>query len=133
MVIAVTHDNGNVGKHFGHAKEFKLYEIENKEIVEQAVVSNYGEGGHEAACMLMDDYNVAVVICDNIGQSAVDGLQEMSISVIPNTEGACDDAVEAFLNGSLIIQMQGGCASCNAHEEGGACCASSANCGGCCG
>ncbi len=134
MVIAVTHENGNVGKHFGHAKEFKLYEIENKEIVDQAVVSNYGEGGHEAACMLMDDYNVAVVICDNIGQSAVDGLQELSISVIPSVEGTCDDAVEAFLNGSLIIQVQGGCASCAAHDgQAGGCCSSAAGCGGCCG
>ena len=128
MVIAVTHENGKVGQHFGHAKEFKLYEIENKEIVDQAVVSNYGSGGHEATCMLMDDYNVAVVICDNIGQSAVDGLQEMSISVIPSVEGTCDDAVEAFLNGSLIMQVQGGgCAAC------GGCCPSAAGCGGCCG
>ncbi len=133
MVIAVTHENGNVGKHFGHAKEFKLYEIEDREIKDQAVVSNYGQGGHEAACMLMDDYNVAVVICDNIGQSAVDGLQELSISVIPSVEGTCDDAVEAFLNGSLIIQAQGGCASCSAHEDGTSCCGSSAGCGGCCG
>ena len=136
MVIAVTHDNGNVGKHFGHAKEFKLYEIEDGKVTDSAVVSNYGEGGHEAACLLMDDYNVAIVICDNIGQGAVDGLQEMSVSVIPSVEGTCDDAVEAFLSGQLMMQIQGGgCASCTAHshEEGGACCGSSAGCGGCCG
>ncbi len=132
MVIAVTHDNGNVGQHFGHAKEFKLYEIEDMKIQDQAVVSNYGEGGHEAACMLMEDYNVSVLICDNIGQSAVDGLQELSVSVIPSVEGTCDDAVKDFLDGSLMAQVTGGCATCGTHD-GGSCCGSSGGCGGCCG
>ena len=133
MVIAVTHDNGNIGTHFGHAKEFKLYEIENGEVLDSAVVSNYGEGGHEAACMLMQDYNVAVVICDNIGEGAVDGLNNMSISVIPSVEGTCDDAVEAFLNGSLVLQAMG-MATCGAHAESGGCCGTAgAGCGGCAG
>ncbi len=132
MVVAVTHENGKVGKHFGHAKEFKLYEIENGNITDSAVVSNYGEGGHEAACMVMNDYNVAVVICDNIGEGAVDGLQNISVSVIPSVEGTCDDAVEAFLNGSLVLQAQG--ATCSAHHDGGGCCATAGvGCGGCSG
>lgn len=135
MVIAVTHENGNVGQHFGHAKEFKLYEVENGDITDSAVVNNYGEGGHEAACMLMDDYNVAVVICDNIGEGAINGLQNISVSVIPNVEGTCDDAVEAFLGGSLVLQMMGDMqASCSAHGDGGGCCGTAgAGCGGCAG
>ncbi len=135
MVIAVTHDNGNVGQHFGHAKEFKLYEIENGEIIDSAVVSNYGEGGHEAACMLMDDYNVAVVICDNIGEGAVNSLSDLSISVIPSVEGTCDDAVEAFLSGSFVLQAMGNAVpTCGAHAEGGGCCGTAgAGCGGCSG
>ena len=131
MVIAVTHDNGNVGQHFGHAKEFKLYEIEDSNIVESAVVSNYKGGGHEAACMLMEDYNVALVICGNIGEGAIDGLQNMSISVIPSIEGSCDDAVEAFLNGSFMIQAMGNVAATCAAHAGGSCCDSSAGCSGC--
>ncbi|MCR4612082.1 MAG: hypothetical protein K5644_09315 [Lachnospiraceae bacterium] len=133
MVVAVTYDNDKIDEHFGHAKLFKLYEIQDGNVVDSAVVSNYGEGGHEAACLLMEDYNVAVVICDNIGESAVQGLQDLSISVIPNIEGLCDDAVEAFLTGKLMMQAQGmGCASCGT-DAGGACCGSDSGCGGCAG
>ena len=131
MVVAVTHDNGNVGQHFGHSKEFKLYEIENGSIVDSAVISNYGEGGHEASCMLMEDYNVAVVICNNIGEAAIDGLQNMSVSVIPNIEGTCDDAVEAFLGGSLTLQAMGDVLPSCAAGCGG--CDSAVGCGGCSG
>ena len=29
MKIAVTYENGNVFQHFGHTRQFKLYEVEN--------------------------------------------------------------------------------------------------------
>ena len=116
---------------------FAYTRVEDGKITDSAVVNNYGEGGHEAACMLMDDYNVAVLICDSIGQSAIDGLQEISVSVIPSIEGKCDDAVEDFLSGKLVAQIQGAtCSACGGHDEGGCCDPSSgcgAGCGGCCG
>ena len=34
MKIAVTFENGEVFQHFGHTEHFKVYEVENGQIVE---------------------------------------------------------------------------------------------------
>lgn len=131
MVVAVTHDNGNVGTHFGHAEEFKLYEIFDGEIADSAVIQPFGSG-HDAVVATMLDYNVSVVICQNIGDGAINGLKDYSISVIPNVTGSCDEAVDAFIKGQLVVNTayESNCGSCGGHE-GGSCCDSS-SCGGCC-
>ena len=46
MKIAVPFENGQVFQHFGHTETFKLYEIENDEIVSGEIVSANGSG-HE--------------------------------------------------------------------------------------
>ena len=33
MKIAVTYDNGNVFQHFGKTESFKVYEVENNQVV----------------------------------------------------------------------------------------------------
>ena len=136
MVIAVTYDNatGNVGEHFGHAEHFKLYEFNEYELVDTAVVNPFGQG-HAAMVETMLEYHVGLVICQNIGEGAMAGLNQCGIAVVPGVEGAADDAVEAFLNGELQIVSVASC-GCGGHEggcgshEGGCTCGSS--CGGCC-
>ena len=44
MKIAVTYENGNVFQHFGHTKQFKLYEIENNQIKMEQIVDTNGQG-----------------------------------------------------------------------------------------
>lgn len=134
MVIAVTYDKetGNVGEHFGHAEFFKLYEVEDGKILDSAVVSPFGQG-HDAVVATMEDYSVVVVICQGIGDGAINGLAEAGISVCPNVTGPADDAIEAFFAGKLQIQMA---SNCDCHE-GGSCCGGAdsscgSGCGGCC-
>ena len=88
MVVAITYDKetGNVGQHFGHADFFKLYEIENGRIMDSAVVAPFGQG-HEAVASTMDDYSVSLVICQNIGDGAMQALSAYGIAVCPNVEG----------------------------------------------
>ena len=38
MKVAVTHENGQIFGHFGHTETFKVYEIENGQIVSSQVV-----------------------------------------------------------------------------------------------
>ena len=38
MKIAVTYDNGQIFQHFGHTKQFKIYEIDNGTIVNSEIV-----------------------------------------------------------------------------------------------
>ena len=37
MKIAVTYENGEIFQHFGHAEQFKIYEVNGKEIVDEKI------------------------------------------------------------------------------------------------
>ena len=44
MKIAVTYEDGNIFQHFGKSKEFKVYDIENQEIISSQIESTNGQG-----------------------------------------------------------------------------------------
>ncbi len=128
MVIAVTYDKetGRIGQHFGHAEYFKLYEVEDGRIMDSAVVKPMGQG-HDAVVATMMDYSVALVICRNIGDGAMQGLTAAGISVCPNVDGMADDAIEALFQGSLQITDVASC-GCD-HTTGHSCCGHAGSCG----
>ena len=37
MKIAVTYENGQIFQHFGHTKQFKVYEVEDGKIVKSEI------------------------------------------------------------------------------------------------
>ena len=131
MVVAVTYDKetGNVGQHFGHADFFKLYEIEDGKIMDSAVVAPFGQG-HEAVANTMEDYSVALVICQSIGEGAMQALSQYGIAVCPNVEGLADDAIQAFMDGKLVLASV---SNCDCDHGSGSCCGGDAGCGSGCG
>lgn len=135
MVVAVTYDKetGNVGQHFGHADFFKLYEIENGKIMDSAVVSPFGQG-HEAVASTMEDYSVSLVICQNTGDGCPAGLVCLWDSSMSECGRTGCDAIEAFMQGSLLIADA---LNCDCDHSTGGCCGGSdgacgSGCGGCC-
>ena len=52
MKIAVTYENGEIFGHFGHTKQFKVYETENGKILSSKVVATNGSGHGALAGML---------------------------------------------------------------------------------
>ena len=40
MKIAVAYENGNVFEHFGHSRQFKIYEIDGHDIVKEEVIKS---------------------------------------------------------------------------------------------
>ena len=82
----------------------------------------------------MEDYSVSLVICQNIGDGALQALSAYEIAVCPNVEGLADDAIEAFMQGSLLITDA---LNCDCDHSTGGCCGGSdgacgSGCGGCC-
>ena len=54
MKIAVTYDeNQEVFQHFGHTEQFKVYEVENNEIVSSRILTSDGQG-HSALAQLLE-------------------------------------------------------------------------------
>ena len=44
MKIAVTYADGEIFQHFGHTEQFKIYEIENNQVVKTQILLTEGEG-----------------------------------------------------------------------------------------
>ena len=114
MKIAVTYENGNVFQHFGHTESFKLYEVNNKEIVKMQVVSSNGEG-HGALAGVLSSYGVDVLICGGIGGGVRNALSNVGIEIFGGVKGSADMAVIDYLNGKLNYDPN---AHCDHHDHG---------------
>ena len=60
MKIAVTHANGQIFQHFGHTKEFKIYEVEGDKVVSPQILGS-GEFGHESLTVLLKGKGVELL------------------------------------------------------------------------
>lgn len=125
MKIAVTYENGNVYGHFGHCAQFKVYTVENNEVVSSSVEDTLGSG-HGALAGFLSLLGVDTLICGGIGGGARMALAEASITLYPGVSGNADEAVRALLNGSLMFNPDTVCAH-HHHGEGHDC--GSHNCG----
>lgn len=119
MKIAVTYEDGQVFQHFGHCKEFKVYETEKREIVSSQVYGT-GESGHGALAGFLKEKGVDTLICGGIGGGARVALGEMGIELYPGVAGDADESVKALLNGSLNYDPDTVC-SHHHHAEGHSC------------
>ena len=100
MKIAVTYENGQIFQHFGHTEQFKVYNVEDGKIIDTVVVDTNGQG-HGALASLLMSLGADVLICGGIGGGAQMALAEAGIKLYGGVSGACDAAVEAFLDNDL--------------------------------
>lgn len=100
MRIAVTYEDGMIFQHFGHTESFKIYDVEDKNIVREQVVSTNGSG-HGALAGLLSDDAVDILICGGIGGGAQEALANAGIQLYGGVSGSADEAVKAFLAGTL--------------------------------
>ena len=61
MKLAVTYENGEIFQHFGHTETFKVYDVEDGQIVNSEVVSANG-AGHGALAGFLSDLGVTKLI-----------------------------------------------------------------------
>ena len=101
MKIAVTYENGQVFQHFGHTKEFKLYEVQDGKIESAQIVPTLGSG-HGALAGFLKSQGVDVLLCGGMGTGAKNALAQAGITVYGGVSGAADQAVEAHLKGELL-------------------------------
>lgn len=106
MRIAVTYDCARVFAHFGKTEVFAIYDIKEGNITSRELYKREKEG-HSAIGDMLKSLGVNVVICGGIGEPAVNKLKSLSIEVYPGVSGFTDDAVIAFLNGSLNYSNAG--------------------------
>lgn len=113
MKIAVTYDQGMVFQHFGHTEEFKIYTVENNEIVKSEVIQTNGVG-HCALGNFLATLEVEVLICGGIGMGAINNLNRAGIAIYPGVMGEADMMVEDFISGNLEYDPE---TRCNHHHD----------------
>ena len=130
MRIAIPFYMGTVFQHFGHAPAFKIYEVENRQVLMEMVVEAE-QKGHEAVAQMLRSMDVRVVVCGNIGDGAMRALRDAGILFYGGVTGEADDAITALIHGGLQYDPN---IRCEAQEGGcGDCGSDCSDCGGDCG
>ncbi len=114
MKIAVTYEKGMIFQHFGHSKNFKIYEVQDgafTKIYELPVTGS----GHGALATMLKDEGVDILICGGIGGGAQTALAEAGITVYGGVNGGADPAVAAFVAGNLNYDPN---VRCDHHDHG---------------
>ena len=122
MRIAVTYANGEIFQHFGRTEQFKVYDVENGQVVHSEVVGTNGQG-HGALAGVLQQLHADVLICGGIGGGAQAALASAGIQLYGGASGPADAAVDAFLAGRLAYDPAVHCDHHGEHHaEGGHAC-----------
>lgn len=116
MKIAVTTENGVICGHFGHAKNFSVFTVEDGNIISREELDT--QGNH---CSTMPEFvvenNINVIITSGMGQGAVDGLAAKGIKSFSGVAGDPEKAVMSYLDGTISDMG----ANCSGHGDHGSC------------
>ena len=129
MRIAVTYENGQIFQHFGHTKQFKVYDVTAGKVTAAQVVDTNGRG-HGALAGVLNDLQADVLICGGIGGGAQMALAQAGIQLFGGCFGDADTAVEDFLADNLRFNPNVRCDHHDHHGEGHNC--GDHHCGGNC-
>ncbi len=104
MKIAISASGDKVDARFGRCPEYRILEIEGKEITEEKTIENKaamqaGGAGIQAAQNIGNE-KVEAVITGNVGPNAMMTLSRLGVDVY-QAEGDVKDAVQSFLDGKL--------------------------------
>lgn len=116
MRIAVTYQDGEIFQHFGHTEQFKIYDVQDGQIISSEVVSTNGSG-HGALAGVLTALKADVLICGGIGGGAQMALAAANIRLYGGVSGNADKAVAALMAGELAWDPD---ARCTHHEHHGA-------------
>lgn len=131
MRIAIPYENGEIFQHFGRTEQFKIYDVEDGQIVSSAVVDTNGNG-HGALAGVLTALNADALICGGIGGGARAALAAANIQLYGGVSGAADEAAAAFAAGHLAFDPDVRCDHHGEHHGNGQPCGEH-GCGGHCG
>ena len=115
-------------QHFGRTEQFKLYDVNDGNIISEKIIDTNGSG-HGALAGFLKNAGADVLICGGIGGGAQMAMNEAGIMLFGGNSGNADDAVRAYLSNSLVQNKKPTCDhhdhehgeghSCGGHKCGG--------------
>ncbi|MBU1093627.1 MAG: NifB/NifX family molybdenum-iron cluster-binding protein [Firmicutes bacterium] len=112
MKIAVASIKGLISEHFGHSDSFEVFTVENKMPIFVESIKN-PEHKHGYLPVFLKSAGIDVVICGNIGQSAVQLMVGEGMDVFSGAKGSIEDVIEQYAQGLLVSQDLG----CSGHNH----------------
>ncbi|TDT71945.1 Mrp family chromosome partitioning ATPase [Hypnocyclicus thermotrophus] len=112
-----TNDKTNVEEHFGHCKEFVIFEIEDAKIINKSFVT---PPPHEPGVIprFLGEQGANVIITGGMGQKAIDIFKSQNIDVILGARGSIEENLKTYLEGELYSTAS----ACNhEHDEDHSC------------
>ncbi len=116
MKIAVPSRNGDVDSHFGHCEYFTVFSLDAQAHIdsEEVVSPPAGCGCKSNIADSLAEQGVRIMLAGNMGQGAVNKLNEAGISVVRGCSGPVRQGVEAYAAGTLtdtpvVCQDHGSC------------------------
>ncbi len=98
--IAVPVQGNNVSAHFGHAPQFRIFSVEDNNIIAE---DNLENPGHQPGLLprLLNEAGADLVIASGMGQKAIAIFEKNNIEVVCGAAGEAKAAVNDYLNGEL--------------------------------
>lgn len=117
MKIAVPTRNEVVDDHFGHCEAYTIFAIDqDKKIMQTEILpSPVGCGCKSNIAAVLQEKGVGVMLAGNMGNGALNVLQNKGIQVIRGCSGNVNQVVETFLNGYILDSGVG----CDHHDHHG--------------
>ncbi len=115
MKIALPTYQNQIDSHFGHCEYFTVFTVDDsKKIVNQeTIASPEGCGCKSNIAFILADMGVTVMLAGNMGDGAVNVLNNAGIEVLRGCSGDVKEVAAAWLNGTLADSGE----SCHAHDH----------------
>ena len=118
MKIAVTYEEGKIFQHFGRTEAFKIFDLEENRIRTEEIITTNGTG-HGALAGFLKEQGVEALICGGLGGGAQAALEQAGIRLYGGVSGDADEAVRAFLDGTLSYDSNVHCDHHDHHDHHG--------------
>ena len=127
MNVAIPVKENEIDYHFGKAELFYVYQVV-KDMIVGAYKLQVSSNGHDNIINELQAKHIHVVLCNHLGQEALDKATECGIRVVSGFEGSQLDAIRIFLNGKQDSQGAN-CQDCDHSSDCSSC--GHSGCGGC--
>ncbi len=106
MIIAIPTVGTRVDEHFGHARTFTIFTLDDatKVIETETFFPPSGCGCQSTVGVSMQAKGVSVMLVGNIGQGAINKMAEHGIKVIRGCEGEINDVLDRWNKGEIKDQ-----------------------------
>jgi len=113
MKVAIAKEGDEVSEHFGHCREYAVFDVSDRKITNKKILQS---PGHEPGRLpaFLAEHKVTHVLAGGMGPRAVDLFCAHNIEVFLGISGPIDSVIRNFIDGKIIP----GKSSCTHGEEG---------------